>query len=82
VPGEPVRGVRVPRSALIRYEAQPWVYIQQDESTFRRTAMSAMHPMEGGWLIPEGLKAGDRIVTAGAQVLLSEELKSQVRLGD
>jgi hypothetical protein len=38
----------------------------------------------GGWLVPDGgdLAPGDTVVVRGAQVLLSEEFKSRVRVGD
>ena len=78
--GAPLRGVRLPRSALIRQDAQSWVYVQRDEGSFERMPAPTTHPMEGGWLITTGLNAGDRVVTDGAQILLSEELKSQVHL--
>jgi multidrug efflux system membrane fusion protein len=78
----PLLGVRLPAAAVIRYEALPWVYVQTDDTHFRRTPLSTLHAIDGGWLVPRGLRAGDRVVTAGAQILLSEELKSQVRLED
>lgn len=81
-PGAAQRGVRVPRSAVIRHEAQSWVYVQRNATSFERVAASTSHAVEGGWLITAGLQAGDRVVTDGAQLLLSEELKSQTRVGD
>jgi multidrug efflux system membrane fusion protein len=80
--GEPLRGVLVPRSALIRYAGQSWIYVQTAEAVFKRIPIPLTHAAEGGWLVSEGLKAGDRVVTDGVQLLLSEELKSQVSLGD
>jgi hypothetical protein len=38
--------------------------------------------MPDGWLIIQGVGADDRVVTQGAQVLLSEELKPQIRVPD
>jgi hypothetical protein len=78
--GAALRGVRLPRSALIRYEAQSWVYVQRDAGSFERVPAPTTHPVDGGWLITTGLNAGNRVVTDGAQILLSEELKSQVRM--
>jgi membrane fusion protein, multidrug efflux system len=80
--GEPIEGVRVPRPALVRYAGQPWVYVQASETAFVRTPLPDRYPLDDGWLVPSGLEAGTRVVTRGAQVLLSEELKSQVRLED
>ena len=78
--GAPLQGVRVPAAALLRHDAEPCVYVQRDETTFERIPVPAMQAIEGGWLLTSGLQAGDRVVTDGAQILLAEELKSQVRL--
>jgi hypothetical protein len=78
--GEALQGVRVPAAAILRHDAEPCVYVQRDATTFERIPLPAMQAIEGGWLLTSGLKAGDRVVTAGAQILLAEELKSQVRL--
>jgi hypothetical protein len=80
--GEALRGVRLPASALVRYETRRWIYVQKDPTTFARTPVSLGPPLPGGWLITQGLRAADRAVTQGAQVLLSEELKPQTRLPD
>jgi hypothetical protein len=80
--GQTLHGVLLPRSAVLRHAGETWVYLQIDETQFRRVPVALTHPAEGGWLISQGLKSGDRAVTDGAQVLLSEELKSQLSLGD
>lgn len=82
LPGQTVHGVLLPRSAVLRHAGETWVYLQTDDTQFRRVAVALTHPVEGGWLIPEGLRSGDRAVIEGAQLLLSEELKSQLSLGD
>lgn len=82
LPGEPLRGVIVPRSAAIRYQERAWVYVQTSPDTFQRKPIPLTHPGDGGWLVTEGLKPGDRIVVDGVQSLLSEELKSQIQLED
>lgn len=80
--GEALRGVTLPESALVRYDTRTWVYVQKDPTTFVRTPVSLGPPLPGGWLITQGLRAVERVVTQGAQVLLSEELKPQTSLPD
>ena len=36
------------------------------------------HTSGDGWFVSEGVGPSDRIVVSGAQVLLSEEFKSQI----
>jgi membrane fusion protein, multidrug efflux system len=80
--GEPQSGVFVPASALLRYDSQTWVYAQKSETSFLRTPVSLGLSMPNGWLITQGVRADDRVVTQGAQALLSEELRPQTRLPD
>ncbi len=82
VPGERLSGVVVPESAIVRHEEAAWVYARVEGTKFRRAMVKLEWPVEAGWLIREGLKPGEAVVVSGAQTLLSEELKSQVRLGD
>jgi membrane fusion protein, multidrug efflux system len=77
LPGEAQTGVAIPRSALLRHHGQMFVYVQSDQENFQRREVDPNHPLENGWFIANGLSAGDMVVVAGAQQLLSEELKSQ-----
>jgi hypothetical protein len=36
----------------------------------------------GGWLVTSGVRAGDRMVVEGAELLLSEEFRSRVSVGE
>lgn len=80
--GEALRGVMLPDLALVRYDTQTWIYVQKDPTTFTRTRVALGPPLPAGWLITQKLRASDRVVTQGAQVLLSEELKPQTSLPD
>jgi len=75
LPGEAQSGVTVPREAIIRYNGATWVYRQTGNETFERLEVTLDRPLENGWFVREGLKPGDKLVTAGAQQMLSEELK-------
>ncbi len=77
LPGEPQSGVLLPRSAVVRSNGATWVYRQTGEQTFERAEVSLGPPLAEGWFISTGFKPGEKLVTVGAQQLLSEELKGQ-----
>ena len=72
--GEPVSGVTVPSSAVLRYEGKGWVYVQTETNQFLRVEVPLDQPMDGGWFVPKNLTATNRIVVVGAQTVLSAEL--------
>ena len=76
VPGEPLSGVLLPRSAVIRFGGSTWFYLQTASDTFQRVAAKLDTPLGSGWFVRD-LKPGVKVVTVGAQQLLSEELKGQ-----
>jgi hypothetical protein len=77
LPGEPAQGVLLPRNAVVRFNGTAWVYLQTAPDTFRRVEISLDRFLDKGWFIQEGLKPEDKVVTVGAQQLLSEERKGQ-----
>jgi hypothetical protein len=77
LPGEEQSGIAVPRDAVIRFNGATWIYLQTGEDTFQRTEVALDRPLDNGWFVREGLKPQDKVVTVGAQQLLSEELKGQ-----
>lgn len=79
VGGEAMSGVIVPRSAVLRHEDKAWVYLQTEEATFVRREIVVDRPLDRGWFVSAGLKAEDRLVTVGAQTLLSEERKAEIK---
>jgi hypothetical protein len=82
LPGEPLHGFIVPDSAVVRDAGRGWVYIQTGAETFTRREIPLDHPLERGWFVQKGLGAKDRLVARGAQALLSEEQKYQIKLLD
>lgn len=82
LPGEPLRGVRVPDAAVIRSDETGWVYVQTGETNFTRRKITLEHPADGGWFVTNGVAPGDRVVVTGAQTLLSEERKSEIQISD
>jgi len=75
-------GVLIPTSAIVWYGGKAWVYKKTDDDHFSRQPVSADTETEDGWFNPEGatsIKAQDEIVVNGAQLLLSEEFKYQIK---
>ena len=71
-------GIAVSTSALLWYMDQAYVYVKIAEDTFARRAVKTFSQASQGYLIQEGLKAGEEVVTTGGQMLLSEELRGQI----
>jgi hypothetical protein len=79
---EPLTGFTVPDSAVVRQGGSGWIYVQTGAETFTRRKIPLDHPREDGWFVTQGVTAGDRVVVGGAQELLSEEEKYQIRMLD
>jgi membrane fusion protein, multidrug efflux system len=69
-----LKGVVIPASAVVWSEDKAWVYAQVSPERFSRSPVPTDVPVEGGFFAAEGFAAGDKIVTVGAQALLSEEM--------
>jgi hypothetical protein len=82
LPGEPQTGVTIPRSALVRFMGNVWVYVQLDADKFTRRQLTLTHPTGAGWFVKERIQPGDKLVVEGAEALLSEELKSQIHISE
>lgn len=72
-------GVIVPATAVVWYSGKAWVYQKQGSDKFIRQPINADTEANGGWFNVGKLKAGDELVTNGAQLLLSEEFKYQIK---
>jgi len=80
VPGKRASGFVIPESAVVRAEGKAWVYRQIGDEQFSRREVTLDRSTARGWLVSQGVSPGDRIVTTGAQILLSEEQKSQIQI--
>lgn len=78
-PGKAASGVIVPGSAVVWYAGKAWVYRKQGGDRFLRRRISTDNEAGDGWFNASDLKAGDEVVTSGAQLLLSEEFKYQIK---
>ena len=78
--GEKTReGVVVPSPALVWHGGKAWAYVKEDDDLFVRKEVSTAQELGNGWFDASHFQAGDEIVVSGAQLLLSEEQKFQIR---
>lgn len=82
LPGEPAHGVIVPEDAVVRSEERAWIYVQTDATKFVRREIALTRPAATGWFVTNGVAPAERVVVTGAQTLLSEERKGQIKVGD
>jgi len=78
---EDQRFLFVPKKSVIWSNGIPWAYIHiNNTEKYIKKSLSGLKETNNGWMIEEGIfKAGDLIVTEGAQLLLSEEFKYQIK---
>ena len=76
--GAPLKGVEVPGDAVIWYGGRLWVYVQKDDGLYVRRALETHHETHEGWFVTAGVRAGDRVVVSGAQMLFSEEFRTAI----
>jgi hypothetical protein len=72
--GNSLQGVVIPASAVVWSEGKAWVYAQVSPERFSRSPVATDIPVENGFFAAQGFSPGDKIVTVGAQALLSEEM--------
>lgn len=71
-------GVIIPKSALIWNMDQAFVYIKTDEETFHRRIITQYTASNNSYFVANTIESGEKVVTKGAQMLLSEELRGQI----
>ena len=78
--GQMQRGVVVPQDAVVWKDGKAWVFLRRDAGHFVRRAVVLDSPAgKEGWLIPADQLPDLPVVTQGAQVLLSEESRGDIR---
>jgi multidrug efflux pump subunit AcrA (membrane-fusion protein) len=82
LPGKPWHGVIVPDDAVVRSDNRAWIYIQAGSTNFVRREIRVDQRTPAGWFATNTVSPGDRVVVTGAQMLLSEERKSQIKIED
>ena len=68
-----VGGALVPRSAIVRWQGEDWVYIESDANRFVRKSIHPVMWLDDGGIVPKELAAGQRLVAVGAAALLGVE---------
>ena len=79
--GAQIRGLVVPTSAVVWSEGKAWAYQQTASEHFVRRVVPTEVPVELGFFVAQGFSPGDKVVTRGAQTLLSEETLLHGQLG-
>jgi hypothetical protein len=72
-------GVAVPEAAVVWHGGRAWAYVRAEPTTFVRKPVSTSEEIGNAWFNADGFQPGDEVVVSGAQLLLSEELKFQIR---
>jgi hypothetical protein len=71
-------GVRIPPSAVVRFGGKAWVYVRVAPDQFERRALALDRPLTDG-VFSDALTPDVELVTSGAQLVLSEEFKFQIK---
>jgi hypothetical protein len=80
--GKSADGITVPASAVVWWQDKGWVYRRIDRERFARSDITTDLPAPGGGYVVAGLPGPVEIVTRGAQLLLSEEFRAQIQVGE
>ncbi|WP_442753140.1 hypothetical protein, partial [Klebsiella pneumoniae] len=64
-------------------QGRAWVYLRVNETQFEREEVEPLSNSENGhWRLSVPQKSPLPVVTKGAEILLSEELKSSIQVGE
>jgi len=82
VPNPVRRGVLIPSQAVVQWEALAWSYVERAPGQYVRVRVPTTAPVPGGWLVEQGFEPGQRVVVTGAGLLLSEEFRARIVVGE
>jgi hypothetical protein len=80
--GRTYEGVFLEDTAIVQWQGRSWVYLRTGPDTFKRHPINTDQPVSDDDYVVKDIPPGSEIVVRGAQVLLSEEAKSELRGGD
>ncbi|MDU6375980.1 MAG: efflux RND transporter periplasmic adaptor subunit, partial [Bradyrhizobium sp.] len=66
---------------IVQWQGRAWVYLRAGPETFKRHPIRTDQPVSDDDYVVQDIPPGSEIVLRGAQVLLSEEAKSELRGG-
>ena len=72
-------GVSIPFSAQVWHAGKAWVYVDRGDETFERREVATGESTGNGWFNGAPFEPGDVVVVSGAQLLLSEEFRYQIK---
>ncbi len=75
--GGQVEAISVPDTAIVLFQGQPTVFVNE-QGSFESRAVETGEKLAGRTVVTSGLKAKDHVVTAGAYALKARLLKSQI----
>jgi hypothetical protein len=71
--GTPVKGVLLPREALVRFRGSTWAYVKQRPDQFQRRLVQDGIPEDNGLFVPRGFSASEKVVSDGSALLFAIE---------
>jgi hypothetical protein len=74
---QPRSAVAVPDGALLYHQGRALVYVRIGPGRFERREVQVLGRDGTRWVLGDGVKTGERVVSHRAQVLLSEEFRSE-----
>jgi hypothetical protein len=80
--GKTIDAVAVAASTVVWWQDRAWVYQRTSPDKFVRVEIGTDIPGPGGGYIVAGLPPDIQIVSSGAQLLLSEEFRSQIQVDE
>jgi hypothetical protein len=80
--GEGVDGVAVPAEAVVWWQDRAWIYRRIEPEIFARTQIATDQPTAVEGYIDKNVPNDAEIVTRGAQLLLSEEFRARIQVGE
>lgn len=80
--GNAQNGVLIPSSAVVWWQGMPWIYRQVSSGHFLREPLHDPQIVHDGWFVRDSLAAGTPVVVQGTQLLLSEEQRGEIQVGE